>query len=100
MTYDIPEGILADLRAYVAGNHPYPFGSFVTAVLANDLVGAFGCADQQNQLRMLAYAQFLIWEMPGRSGDPESDLWGSYEAVANTVARQREAAGRSKGERA
>jgi hypothetical protein len=81
MTYRIPEKIQLALAAYVRGEHPFPFGSFVTAVLANDFVGALGLADD--------YASYLHNEMPGRSGDPEKDVWGSYAAVNNTIARQR-----------
>jgi len=87
----IPADILVDLIAYRNGEHPYPFGSFVTAVLANDLVGAFQHADNRNRSLMLDYVSFLYNDMPGRTGDAAVDLWGSYEAVANTVARQREA---------
>lgn len=86
--YDIPADILADLRAYTRGEHPYPFGGFVTAVLANDLVGAAGRADEVNIRRLAEYASFLHNEMPGRTGDPTRDFWGSYEAVENRIAEQ------------
>lgn len=89
--YRIPDKTLQSLRAYIAGQHPYPFGSFVTAVLANDLVGAIGQADEENRMIILDYAMFLYNEMPWRTGNPERDFWGSYEAVANQVAKQRAA---------
>jgi hypothetical protein len=89
LTYSqIPQDIQNDLRAYVAGKHPYPFGSFVTAVLANDLVGALGQADENNRAIIFDYASYLYNEMPGRSGDPTRDFWGSYEAVRNRIAEQ------------
>jgi hypothetical protein len=83
--------ILNDLREYRNGNRPYPFGSFVTALLANDLVGAFMQADDSNRRAMHDYASFLYNEMPGRTGDPTHDYWGSYQAVQNRIAAQRTA---------
>lgn len=87
----IPPEIRAAIIEYVNGRHPYPFGSFVTAVLANDLVGAFATADYQNRELMHDYASFLYNDMPGRTGDPTTDYWGSYEAVANRIKEQRTA---------
>ena len=87
--YAIPQGFQDAFRAYVAGQHPYPFGSFLTAVLANDLVGAAAHADERNQHLLHEYASFLYHEMPGRSGDSSTDYWGSYEAVANRITEQR-----------
>lgn len=92
MRYGIPQEIQARLRDYVAGNHPYPFGGFVTAVLANDLVGAAMRADDHNVTILHEYASFLYNEMPGRTNDPSRDFWGSYEAVANRIREQYEAA--------
>lgn len=89
--YRIPDDIRASLDAYVRGEHPYPFGSFVTAVLANDLVGALGQADDENRANIFEYASYLYNEMPGRTGDPSRDFWGSYEAVKNRIAEQRAA---------
>lgn len=77
-----------ELLAYANGQHPYPFGDFLTAVLANDLVGAFGRADGYNAQIMQDYASFLYNMMPGRTGDPARDYWGSYEAVENRIAEQ------------
>ncbi len=91
MQYRIPVPILEALRAYVNGAHPYPFGSFVTAVLANDLVEAATRADSDNATILHEYASYLYNEMPGRTGDPAHDYWGSYEAVANRIEEQREA---------
>lgn len=77
-----------ELIAYREGNHPYPFGSFLTAILANDLVGAVGHADDVNIKILGEYTHFLYNEMPGRCGDPQIDMWGSYEAVSNTIHKQ------------
>lgn len=77
------------VEKYLNGNHPYEFGSFYTAILANDFVGIMGTADHNNKMLLLEYAQFLYHEMPGRTGNAEVDVWGSYEAVENTISRQR-----------
>lgn len=53
-----------------------PPGSFITAVLANDLIGAAGAADWINQQLLFQYAQFLYW-LPGQY----REAWGSYEKV-------------------
>lgn len=84
----LPSHVLQELEAYKAGQHPYPFGSFLTAILANDLVGATGGADEQNKWLIPEYASYLYNNMPGRTGNPLWDFWGSYEAVENTIRRQ------------
>ena len=81
----IPEDTRRALDAYVRGEHPYPFGSFVTAVLANDLVGAVLHADDNNRELLMDYASYLYNDMPMRTGDPARDMWGSYAAVGNTI---------------
>ena len=48
-------------------------GSFLRAVLENDLMGAFGQADEENMHRMPAYAAFLYSTAPpGSYGSPEA----------------------------
>ena len=84
----IPDNILEELKKYRDGLHPYSFGGFMTAVLANDLVGAIQQADGANIHRLPLFASFLYNEMPGIVGDPTIDMWGSYPAVRNTIARQ------------
>lgn len=88
MTYRIPEETITELRAYIAGQHPYPFGSFLAAVLANNLVDACSKADHSNITLLPEYASFLYNEMPGRGRGPELDFWGSYEAVENRIQEQ------------
>lgn len=78
-----------EVRQYLRGEHPYPFGSFVTAVLANDLVGALSTADTMSRYHLHDFAGVLYNEMPGRTGDASRDWWGSYEAVANRISEQR-----------
>lgn len=49
-----------------------PGGSFMTAVLSNDLKGAFGRADDINRARMFDTVAFLVNEAPiGCHGSPE-----------------------------
>lgn len=80
----IPDHILADLEAYRIGKHPYPFGSFVTAILANDFVTAAGYADSTNQHLLLEYAHYLYNRLPRA-------MWGSYDIVEQEIERQRTA---------
>ena len=82
--------IIEAIKAYVEGKHPYPFGSFVTALLANDLVESFVRADTNNVVAMHQYVSWLYNNMPGRTGT-DRDIWGSYEAVAREIKRQQEA---------
>ena len=49
-------------------------GGFVRSVLANDFLGAFGAADENNTLHMRAIAAYVYNEVP-------MDCRGSYEAV-------------------
>lgn len=56
--------------------HGLPPGSFLTAVLSNDLVGAFAHADHVNREHIGAYVAWLYNYPPGRPNG-----WGSPEAV-------------------
>lgn len=78
-----------EVQTYLRGNHPYPFGSFVNSVLANDLVGALSAADMTSRYNLHEFASVLYNEMPGRTGDPSRDWWGSYEAVRSRIAEQK-----------
>jgi hypothetical protein len=84
----LPIDTLRELEKYRTGQHPHPLGSFLTAILANDLVGAFRHADGDNIDLIEAYASYLYNQMPCRSHNPVVDMWGSYKAVSNTIARQ------------
>lgn len=53
-----------------------PPGSFLTAVLENDLMGALGKADDTNRFALHAYGTWLFNQAPGRPNG-----WGSPEAV-------------------
>ena len=57
-----------------------PPGGFLTAVLANDLMGAVGRADHKNQQALVGWCQFIYNHTPSTSH-------GSYEAVEKWLAR-------------
>jgi len=54
-------------------------GGFLTALLSNDLMGAFGAADQTNINCMYKWATWLYNEMPSRG----SGMWGSLKDMQN-----------------
>jgi hypothetical protein len=53
----------AGIMRYV--EHGVPPGDFLTAVLSNDLMGAMGRADEENQRDLLEICQFVHMEIPG-----------------------------------
>ena len=59
-------------------------GSFLTAVLCNNLVEAFGKADELNRRSLWAWAQWLYNDVP-------QDAWGSVEKVKTYAAKRSEA---------
>lgn len=74
----LPEHMRPAARAYVEeGKLP---GTFLQAVLRNDLYGAFNRADNINQASMFAWARFLS-QIPMCS-------WGSVERIKEWVARK------------
>jgi hypothetical protein len=56
--------------AYI--NQGVPLGGFLSAVVSNDLKGAFMCADSFNRQVIGLYVEYLYWEAP-------SACWGSEE---------------------
>jgi hypothetical protein len=71
--YDrLPEHMREHARAYVEEHQPV--GNFLAAVLANDLVDAFGRADADNRAAMADWAKWLWNDIP-------SACWGSREKV-------------------
>lgn len=50
-------------------------GSFITAVLSNNLRDSFGKGDQENRDTLFEIVRYLYWEVPG-------DCWGSHERVS------------------
>jgi len=70
----IPAHMREGTRLYIEeGIEP---GGFLTAVLANDLTGAVGRADETNKRYIQQWAEFMMCEMPG-------NLWGNYDVVRN-----------------
>lgn len=68
-----PERFRGGLQRYL--EHRIAPGSFLRAVLENDLMGAVGHADEESARELKALVQWLWQEMP-------SNLWGSKERVA------------------
>lgn len=74
----LPEHIRGGMRRYIeSGIEP---GSFLTAVLCNDLMGALGKADEINRERLWDICAFLYNEAP-------SACFGSVEAFQSWVQR-------------
>ena len=69
----VPKHTLESLNRYVYDK--IPPGSFLTAVLLNDLKGAFGKADDMNIANMYAILKHCYNNIP-------IDCWGSPENVA------------------
>ena len=71
---DLPEYMKDGVMLYVfQGVRP---GSFLTAVLENNLTQSFGQADHNNVACMFDWAKLLYMYLP-------SQCWGSKEIVAN-----------------
>jgi len=74
----LPEHMQDGMRLYIErGVQP---GSFLRAVLSNDLMGALGKADDVNINALPAYGSFLYNEAP-------SLCWGSPEVVSAWISR-------------
>lgn len=66
----LPEHMRDGMRLYI--ERGVPPGSFLTAVLSNDLMGALGKADDTNLHALPAYGRFLYNEAPSPCfGSPE-----------------------------
>ena len=57
-----------------------PVGSFLSAVICNDLTNACGCADDVNRHALFDYVQFLYQYAPHRA-------WGSPQAYKDWIER-------------
>lgn len=85
----VREDIREALLAWGSGTQPHMPGSFLTAVLENDLAEAVGRADFQNIEVLPAIVAFVYRNLP-------SPCWGSKEKVeAWLVKAQERAYGRS-----
>lgn len=58
----LPEHMRAAMRRYI--EHGIPPGSFLAAVLSNDLLGALRKADETNILALRSYGRFLYNHAP------------------------------------
>ena len=74
----LPEHMRDGMRLYI--EQGIEGGSFMMAVLENNLVRAFSCADSINSARMRDFAAFLYMEAP-------SQCWGSREKVVAWIER-------------
>lgn len=68
----LPEHMQGAMERYIA--HGIPPGSFLTAVLENDLFEAIGRADYENVQRLADYVRFLYNFAP-------SNCYGSREKI-------------------
>ncbi len=63
--------------------HRIPCGDFLTAVLANDLMGALGRADDENRKDIFEICSYVYSEIP-------SICYGSYKIVKAWLAEREE----------
>ena len=68
---DLPDYMVEGMYNYLT--YKIPPGSFMSAVLCNDLYAACQCADGTNRFRLFGYIDFLHNEAPTKS-------FGSYDA--------------------
>lgn len=67
----IPRHMRGAVERYIM--HGIPPGSFLTAVLSNDLKEAYGRADDENSAAMRGWVQFIYGYTPSPSqGSPEA----------------------------
>lgn len=83
----VPAHMVDGLVMYV--EHGIPPGSFLLAVLENNLAGAAALTDEINKLCLFQWTDVLWNELPG-------DCWGSPEKVRAWIAAR--AAERERGE--
>jgi hypothetical protein len=79
----VPPHMWEGLTTYFV--HHIPVGSFMTALLSNDLMGAAGRADAENLRSIGRWCQFLYTYAPARSfGSPEAvTRWLNPEEVSD-----------------
>lgn len=77
--YDtLPPYMQGAARRYIENG--IPPGSFLTAVICNDLMGAFGKADNMNRAAMWDWVRFFYNDAP-------STCWGSERKMAAWIDR-------------
>ena len=81
MARNIPVHMHESIVNYV--EHGLNPGSFLFAVLSNNLRESFGCADEINRQYIFSYVQFMYNHMP-------AGIWGGPEAVLEHIENMRE----------
>lgn len=78
----LPEHMRESVQWWIEDGEPHPrlMGSFLSAVLTNDLVGAFAKADLENAARMGRWAEFLDSFAPTGSHGSAAQLVNWYDA--------------------
>lgn len=78
--YSIPPHTREALTNYIVNG--WEPGSFLTAVLTNDLFGAVGRADYENRLALMEICRWIYCEAP-------SNCWGDREVMQNYLKYKR-----------
>ncbi len=73
----VPPHLVAALQRYA--EHRIPTGSFLRAVLENDLSGAVARADEESLRALPNIVSYVHWELPG-------PCWGSPATVSEWLA--------------
>jgi hypothetical protein len=78
----LPEYMHGGVERYI--EHGIPPGSFLTAVLCNDLKGAFMSADTQNSANLRNLVEFIYWDMPaGAQGSLKKvEAWIAHHGLS------------------
>lgn len=77
--FEIPDYMMDGMRNYI--EHGVPPGSFLTAVICNDLFEACGHADDTNLRNIPAYCSYFYSEAPPQ-------CWGSSEKMHAWMTRK------------
>lgn len=72
----IPGHMVGAVRRYILDG--IPPGSFLTAVICNDLFGAVACADEENLVALASWVRFFYNYAP-------TGCYGSRENMANWI---------------
>lgn len=75
----VPAHTLQAIDNYI--EHRYEPGSFLCAVLTNNLRDAIGSADHINRMKLKEIVEYIVWEIPAIA-------WGSPEKVAAWCAEE------------
>jgi len=79
--FHIPDYMMDGINRYV--NDGIPPGSFLTAIICNDLSGAVSQADDNNLPNIPAFVSYFYWETP-------SACWGSLRKMKAWIEHKRE----------